>query len=344
MTGKTISINFGKEVPDVTVLMSVYNGERWLEEVIRSILGQTFANFEFVIVNDGSTDSSLKIIKRFAGQDSRIHIIDKPNSGLADSLNQGINIARGKWIARIDADDLCEPERLFMQYAFAQKDPSLVLIGTGLRVIDQYGKLIKKYYYPKSHKALLSRLTSAQAFFAHSSAFYKAEVVKAIGGYRKRIKRSQDLDLWLRLSEVGCLACIDKPLVSIRQHDDQVTHEDGGKRQILDACIALISYWSRCQEFDDPVSLVYSDANFMYFQEWVFKRLSQEKIFENYASAKQLRKQILCKSYSLPALLKALPILLGKIRIVLQYLYQKVLGESFTKRLSLEWELMHRKY
>lgn len=93
--------------PEVSVLMSVYNGERWLAESIESVLNQTFTDFEFLIVNDGSTDGSGEIINRYAEQDSRIHVFDKPNTGLADSLNYGIARAKGEWIARIDADDVC---------------------------------------------------------------------------------------------------------------------------------------------------------------------------------------------------------------------------------------------
>ena len=95
----------------ITVLMSVFNGERWLAESLKSILNQTFTDFEFIIINDGSTDGTLKILEKYAKQDSRIKIYYKENSGLTDSLNFGVSKAKGKWIARIDADDIAHHER-----------------------------------------------------------------------------------------------------------------------------------------------------------------------------------------------------------------------------------------
>ena len=104
-----------KSEPLITVLMAVYNGERWLHDSINSILDQTYTNFEFIIVNDGSTDNSPQIINKFAFNDRRITIYNKKNSGLTDSLNFGIQKAKGKWIARIDADDISSPGRLKKQ-------------------------------------------------------------------------------------------------------------------------------------------------------------------------------------------------------------------------------------
>ena len=102
--------------PEVTVIMSCYNGSKWLEESIISVLVQSYKAFEFVLINDGSSDDTWNIIQKYSEIDSRIVPINKINSGLADSLNFGISIARGKWIARIDDDDLCEPNRLLEQF------------------------------------------------------------------------------------------------------------------------------------------------------------------------------------------------------------------------------------
>jgi len=94
--------------PTITVLMSCYNAERWLDEAVRSVLNQTFDNFEFIIIDDGSVDGTLSLVRRYASTDSRIIVVAKQNTGLSDSLNVGVQMARGKWIARLDADDLCE--------------------------------------------------------------------------------------------------------------------------------------------------------------------------------------------------------------------------------------------
>ena len=117
-------------VPSITVLMAVYNGDRWLAESIQSVLGQTFTNFEFIIINDGSDDYSPQIISQFAKKDSRIHVYDKENSGLTDSLNYGIEKAQGEWIARIDADDIWRSERLQKQIECVRLNTDLVLVGS----------------------------------------------------------------------------------------------------------------------------------------------------------------------------------------------------------------------
>ena len=117
--------------------MSVYNGEKYLREAIDSILNQTFKDFEFIIVNDGSTDNSLKIIKSY--NDPRITIINQKNTGLAKALNEGIKIAKGKFIARMDADDISEPERFKKEYKFMHVHDECVALGTNAIIIDENG-------------------------------------------------------------------------------------------------------------------------------------------------------------------------------------------------------------
>lgn len=110
------------KTPDVSIIMAVFNGEEFIEDSIKSVLKQTFKNFEFIIVDDGSIDNSLKIIKSYQAIDSRIKIITQKNNGLAKSLNVGIKNSKGKYIARIDADDLCYECRLEKQYLFMENN------------------------------------------------------------------------------------------------------------------------------------------------------------------------------------------------------------------------------
>ena len=131
--------------PEVSVLMSCYNASRWLHEAIDSVLTQTFENFEFVLVDDGSTDDTWNIIQSYRDRDERIVPISKKNTGLPDSLNVGIAKARGAWIARLDADDVCEPTRLEEQVKFVSKHPEVVLLGTGCVEIDEQGGVKKKH-------------------------------------------------------------------------------------------------------------------------------------------------------------------------------------------------------
>ena len=222
-----------EKAPSISVLMSVFNGERWLADSIESVLNQSFEDFEFIIVNDGSNDSSLKIIESFGNSDSRIRILNKENSGLTYSLNYGLSKARGAWIARIDADDICSPNRLLKQLNYSKSEKDLVLLGSGLFIIDDHGNQIKAYRYPKKHKRLVKTLSKGLPFFPHSSAFFKLSAALNIGGYRLPFKRTQDQDLWLRLSEVGKIGSLSEPLVFIRKHSEQISNNNFGNEQSI---------------------------------------------------------------------------------------------------------------
>lgn len=332
-----IVIQMLKKNSPISVLMSVYNGERWLNESIRSVLTQTFFDFEFIIVNDGSTDKSLEIIKSFAICDVRIVIIDKPNTGLADSLNRGIAQARGDWIARIDADDVCEPSRLQKQFDLANTAPDVVLIGTGLIEIDESGRPGKTYFFSAEHENLILSLMRIRSFFAHSSAFYKTEVVRLAGSYRPRIKRGQDFDLWLRLSEKGKLACVSEPLIKCRKHADQISHEESGQRQVVDSRVALISYWLRRKGKIDPVGTASSDNEFNRFREWVTLKLTLNNIFSYYKFLENIRQEIRINQKTLSSRLRIVFLVSARPLFVFRYVRERLVGEHLAKRLANEW-------
>ena len=277
------------QAPLVTVLMSCHNSETWLEEAILSILEQTFTNFEFLIIDDGSSDKSLSILECFAHKDARIKLIKKSNTGLADSLNIGLSSAQGKWIARMDADDISEPGRLEKQVNFVSCNPDLVFLGSSLTIIDENGAPGSKYIYPKDHKSLLNHLLTARRFPPHSSAFYLSSLAREIGGYRKRIRRAEDWDLWLRLSRRGNLACIDEPLVQIRKHSQQISLSGGGHDAIIDNRLSITSYLAVKEKLKDPIEL--SDAEFKSFVSFIKTRLHAEKYFEYWDWKNKLKKR-----------------------------------------------------
>ena len=253
----------------ITVLMSVFNGEQFLKSSISSVLNQSFTEFEFIIINDGSTDNSESIIRQFSKNDKRIKILNKKNTGLTNSLNQGIKIAKGEWIARIDSDDICEKNRLETQYNFARSSKLFVLIGSNFHIIDKKETKLKVYKYPSDHKNLKKFIIDKKFSFPHSSFFIKAKSLKILNGYNERMKRSQDYDLCLRLSEIGKISCINRPLVSIRKHENQVSHEDSGMRQLVDSRVALISFFLRQKGFEDPLSDKSSDELYNEFYNFV---------------------------------------------------------------------------
>jgi glycosyltransferase involved in cell wall biosynthesis len=323
------------KMPLISVVMSVYNGEHWLAESINSVLNQTFQDFEFIIVNDGSTDRSLQVIEEFALIDRRVRIIDKKNTGLADSLNHGIGHARSEWIARIDADDICEPQRLALQFEYAQSQTRVVLLGTGMSEVDDLGHPLATYLYPRNHPELLTNLLEKRRFFPHASAFYSLEAFRRVGGYRPRIKRAEDYDLWLRLSEVGLIACLKSPLVRIRKHGSQISHDDGGRRQILDSRVALASYVLRAAGATDPVEETSPDHNFKTFQMFIDAGLERERIYERINFMQQLKATI--RSTSLIETLARNTLTSSSVDLLFRYLHYRLFGEATAKRLALAW-------
>lgn len=186
--------------PAISVLMTVYNAGRFLDPSIRSILGQTFRNFEFLIVDDASTDGSVAVIEEFAAQDARIRFIqNEANKGQTPCLNQGLRLARGKWIARQDADDLSHGIRLFEQYQYITMHPELVLLGTNGRIIDEHDRLVGLLDAPIVHEA--AEWTSPFLNpFMHTSVLFRADIVREeFGGYDESYRIAQDFDLWTRI-------------------------------------------------------------------------------------------------------------------------------------------------
>lgn len=212
--------------PAVTVLMSVYNGERYLSECIDSILNQSFTNFEFLIINDGSNDSTVKIINSY--NDPRIRLVhNKKNIGLTKSLNKGIKLVRGKYIARMDGDDISLPHRLETQLKCFDADPSLTLCAGRMRVIDQNGHVTGGIYPAFSNELLCWHLLCWHLLFgnqiAHSCVMVKKEALKKLGGYAEWARRTQDYELWSRMSLEYKMIVIPNTLVYWRYHQSGIS-------------------------------------------------------------------------------------------------------------------------
>ena len=264
--------------PSISVLMSCFNGEQWIEEAIRSVLNQSHPIDEFIIVNDGSTDKSLEVIKNFSTEDPRIKIIDKNNSGLADSLNVGIKKCSSEWIARIDVDDIWHIDKIINQVRIITKTKNINFISGSMIEIDKYGKNIKTYKYPKKNKKLRQNLLSLKKFPPHSSVIYKKSFVEEVGMYRKIIKRAEDHDLWLRMSEKANLICCNHSITYIRKHDDQISNEFGGKTQNHDAFISICCAYARLLKYKEPI--YYSTSDYDQFKELLNKTLINYNFYE----------------------------------------------------------------
>ena len=184
--------------PRVSVLVPVYNGEKFLGSTIESLISQSLKDFEIIIVNDGSTDKSGEIADSFARADDRIIVIHQDNSGVSGALNNGARIARGNLIARLDADDIADPQRLEMQVRFMNDNPAIVCCGSAIRYIDEDGRELRCRVFPLSNEDI-QRLILSKGCYAHSAVIYRRDVFEQVGGYRSNFNSTEDLDLFLRL-------------------------------------------------------------------------------------------------------------------------------------------------
>lgn len=215
--------------PKVTVLMPVYNTEKYLREAIDSILNQTFKDFEFLIINDASTDRTREILQSY--HDPRIKVINnRKNLGLAKSLNKGLKIAKGKYIARMDADDISLPERLKKQIRFMEKNQSVGLLSSFWFSIDGQGKKIQV------HQAFNGK--HAVHFICHGSVMIRKDFLQRVSFYREVFEYSEDSDLWLRLSEVCDVRSLKEPLYKYRVHNESISSTKRAE-QILYASLAI---------------------------------------------------------------------------------------------------------
>ena len=201
--------------------MSVYNGEKFLREAVDSILNQTLKDFEFIIINDSSTDRTEEILKNY--NDDRVKVIkNETNIGLTRSLNKGINLAKGKYIARQDADDISVPERFEKELDFLEHHSDYAAVGSFIKVISEDGRQISTIEKPITNSAIKDFLRTNNCL-AHGSAMIRTSCLRNIGLYDETIPKTQDYDLWLRLSEKYKLANIPEYLYYWRSHKGNIS-------------------------------------------------------------------------------------------------------------------------
>jgi glycosyltransferase involved in cell wall biosynthesis len=186
--------------PAVTVLMTVFNAGRFLNSSIRSILTQTFRDFEFLIVDDCSTDGSAEVAETWQSRDSRIRVIrNLQNRGQTACLNQGLELARGQWIARHDADDLSHPTRLTLQHRLTISRPDIVLLGTNGRIIDEQDRLVGLLDAPLTQQGIIWTAPFLNPFM-HTSVLFRTDIIRdEFGGYDSSYRIAQDYELWTRV-------------------------------------------------------------------------------------------------------------------------------------------------
>ena len=225
------------EVIPISVVMSIYNGERYLSLAIESILKQTFKDFEFIIVDDGSTDRSLEIIRKYEKKDSRIRVLVQENQGLAAALNNGIAMARGEYIARMDDDDISLPNRLELQYNFMESHPEIVASSGKFIIINKWGDAYMEMPLEVNSSVIDSNhINYGKTSMCHPASIIRKTAWEVVGGYSPDIRYAQDLDLWLKLGEIGSLTNLQEPLIRYRLHNNAAS---GKHRQEQRQCVLL---------------------------------------------------------------------------------------------------------
>ena len=212
---------------DVSVVMAVFNEEENIENAIESVLNQEYSNFELIVINDGSKDSTERIVNSEYKEEDKVKIFNQKNKGLVSSLNRAIKISNSEFIARLDADDRCLPGRIKKQVSFLRKNKDVGVVGTDYIRIDNIRDEKHIRGYPEKDRRIRKEM-SKYIPIAHSSVMFRRRAVESVGGYNRDLYGHEDLELWIRLAQNWKLANIPEPLVVRHIRSDSYWHRNFG--------------------------------------------------------------------------------------------------------------------
>jgi hypothetical protein len=238
-------------VPRISVLMPVFNGGRFLGPAVRSILEQTFSDFELIAIDDGSTDQSALLLADFARSDRRIRLITQANAGIVASLNRALELAGGEYIARMDADDVALPSRFARQAAFLDTRPDVAVLGSAVTLIDEEGRATRDVDYPLTPPEVSGFLIEVGCALAHPAVMMRRADIVVVGGYRAAYRHAEDYDLWLRISESRAIANLPDRLLHYRQHPSKASARHAAA-QMLATKVAQLAAQARRAGNTDP--------------------------------------------------------------------------------------------
>ena len=247
--------------PTISVIMPVYNAERFLKQAVESILNQTFDDFEFLIIDDNSSDNTREIIRSY--KDNRIKLITNPvRVGFTNSLNQGLKIAQGEYIARMDSDDISEPDRFLKQINFLKNNPDIGVCGSWIKVIDENNNILQKSKLPLTHKLIVWNLFFNDCI-AHPSVIFRRHIMGIPILYNPQFETAEDYELWIRMSKITKIENIPEYLLKYRIHGKNIS---ANRNKILN-----YDYIIREKAIEYLFNHQLNDHEIHAIKEWVFQ-------------------------------------------------------------------------
>jgi glycosyltransferase involved in cell wall biosynthesis len=314
--------------PIASVVMSVFNGERFLREAVESILQQSLRDFEFIIVDDGSTDQSVAILDSYQTDDPRVKVYRREHSGLIESLNQGCSLAQSKYIARMDADDIASNDRLRAQIAFLDVHPEIGVVGGAVEWIDASGNSLGTHRYPAEDQQIKAALLEGSALW-HPTVVIRREAFVLAGGYRSVAVDAEDYDLWVRIADHFQLANLEAVVLKYRIHPSQVSIRKT-EQQTLSMLAVQVAASSRRNGLPDPLNSVKTVTREALAAMGVTKARQQNKL----ASYRRDWVRNMYTAGEYPAALKAA---LEILRSDLQFVERRVIADLYLLVAQLWW-------
>jgi len=235
MTG--FGIGEAGDPPELSVCMPVFNADRYVAQAVESVLNQTFNEFELIIIDDGSSDRSVEILRSYAARDKRIRLISRPNRGVASTRNEALSMVRGRLVAMMDADDISRPERFASQLAYLETHPDVVCVGAGIMLIDEKGRRIAPFIRPEDDETLQGRALAGELLLPQPCSMIRKEAIDRVGRYDPH-SMAEDVDYFLRLGEIGKLANVPQVLLEYRVHSGSISALQSEKQaeSVREAC------------------------------------------------------------------------------------------------------------
>lgn len=247
----------------ISIVMCVKNGEKYLRKSIDSILDQTFRDYEFVIINDGSTDDTSRILDEYAEKDSRIRIYHQDTRGVCVSLNKAIGVAKGNYIARQDSDDISSPRRLEIEYNYLQENTDIDLVGTYATIIDEKDNFVKSLQFPTDKLELKEYIKKKNPFVA-GSVLMRKECLVSSGLFREQFLLGQHVDLWCRIAEKHNIANIPQFLYQYRLWEDAVSNE----KAALFSFFSDLAFEFAQQRREKGIDLLMKGNNYEFYEKY----------------------------------------------------------------------------